>query len=160
MAGVTANFACYFLIGYIAKKKIRWMPSVIGYSIITALLLWVAYVYTDVIYVGIVAASYVIFVVFALLARKRLVHKWQSYNVSSVIGLLVGSGIIGLMVPVYFQYFAPNSTPITLGSGLAYFIWTFTTEIPFLLILGPPIISVIYRAFPSLSRKEEKREPQ
>ncbi len=158
MAGVTANFACYWLIGYIAKKKISWMPSVIGYSIITGLLLWIAYVYTDFIYVAIVAASYVIFLVFALLTKKRIVQKWQSYNVSSVIGLLVGSAVIGLMVPVYFQYFAPNSIALSLGSGLAYFIWTFTTEIPFLLILGPPIISVIYKAFPNLNRKEDTRE--
>jgi hypothetical protein len=158
MAGVTANFACYFLIGYIAKKKIRWLPSLVGYGIFTALLLWIAYVYTEIIYVGIVAAAYVIFLVFALFTKKRVAQKWQIYNISSVIGLLVGSAIIGLMVPVYFQYFAPNAVPLTLGSGLAYFIWTFTTEIPFLLILGPPIISVIYHAFPNLNRKEETRE--
>jgi hypothetical protein len=118
----------------------------------------IAYVYTEFIYVGIVAASYSVFRVFALLARKWVPQKWQSYEVGSVIGLLVGSAIIGLMVPIYFQYFAPNSTPITLGSGLAYLIWTFTTEIPFLLVLGPPIIEVIYRAFPNLRRKEETRE--
>jgi hypothetical protein len=152
MAGVTANFAAFWLIGYIANKKTAWVQSVAAYSVITGLLLAIAYFFTDIVYVGIVAASYIIFLVLVALARK-----WRSYEVGSVIGLLVGSAIIGLMVPVYFQYFAPNSTPITLGSGLAYLIWTFTTEIPFLLVLGPPIIEVIFRAFPNLRVREKTR---
>jgi hypothetical protein len=153
MAGVTANFAAFWLIGYVSNKKTRWVHSVAAYSVITALLLGIAYVYTDIVYVGIVAASYIIFLVFVAVARK-----WRSYEVGSVIGLLVGSAIIGLMVPVYFQYFVSNATPITLSSGLAYLIWTFTTEIPFLLVLGPPIIEVIYRAFPNLKIQETIRE--
>jgi hypothetical protein len=160
LAGVTANLACFWLIGYIAKKKARWMPSVVGYGVFTALLIAVAYVYTDFVYVAIVGVSYIIFLVFALAIRKWFNPQWQSYEVGSVIGLLVGSAIIGLMVPVYFQYFAPNATPITLASGLAYLIWTFTTEIPFLLILGPPIIGAVYLAFPSLKSQEAHEERQ
>jgi hypothetical protein len=48
--------------------------------------------------------------------------------------------------------------PFTLAGGLAVFLWTFVTEIPFLLVLGPPIIAAVKRAFPKLSRKEEPRE--
>lgn len=150
MAGVTANFAAFWLIGYIANKKTLWVHSVAAYSAITVLLLGIAYLYTDIVYVAIVAASYIIFLIFVAASRK-----WRSYEVGSVIGLLVGSAIIGLMVPVYFQYFAQDSTQITLGIGLAYLIWTFTTEIPFLLVLGPPIIEVIYRAFPNLKIREK-----
>jgi hypothetical protein len=29
------------------------------------------------------------------------------------------------------------------------FIWTFATEIPFILLLGPPVIKACYKAFPS-----------
>lgn len=158
MAGVTANFAGFWLIGYIANKKTRWLTSVKGYGISTALfalLLGIAYFYTDLVYVGIVAASYVMFIALVFFARK-----WRSYEVGSVIGLLVGSAIIGLMVPVYFQYFAPSATPITLASGLAYLIWTFATEISFLLVLGPPIIEAIYRAFPNLKMKKESGNQQ
>jgi len=36
---------------------------------------------------------------------------------------------------------------------LLYLVWTFSTEIPFLLVLGPPIIAAIYRAFPNLKWK-------
>ena len=64
------------------------------------------------------------------------------------------------MVPVYFQYFAATAIPITLGGGLAYFIWTFTTEIGFMLALGPPIIAVVYLAFPSFKPKEQQSETE
>ncbi len=154
LAGVTSNFVGFWLIGYISKKRIRWLPSVIGYSLVTVLLAGIAYAYTDIVYVGIIVASYVIFLVLALIARKRTSIIWQSYNVGAVTGLLVGSAIIGLMVPVYFQYFAPTATPITIGGGMAYFIWTFATEIPFMLVLGPPIISGVHKAFPNLRHKK------
>jgi hypothetical protein len=156
MAGVTANFAAFYLIGYIANKKTRWLNSVKGYGIGTALfalLLGIAYFYTDLAYVGIVTASYAFFIALVFFARK-----WRSYEVGSVIGLLVGSAIIGLMVPVYFQYFAPSATPITLAGGLTYLIWTFATEIPFLLVLGPPIVEAIYRAFPNLKINKNSGE--
>lgn len=160
MAGVTSNFVMFFLIGYISKKKIQWFPSIIAYGIGTAALAVIAYLYTELVYVGIVLASYAVFLVLALLARKRVPAVWQSYNVASVVGLLTGSAIIGLMVPVYFQFFVSDPTSITLGIGLAYLIWTFTTEIPFLLVLGPPIVTAIYTAFPNLKRKKQQRELQ
>lgn len=158
LAGVTSNFLGFWIVGYISKKKISWLPSVIGYGLVTVLLAGIAYVYTDIIYVGIIIATYVIFLAFALLTQKKIAKIWQSYNVGAVTGLLVGSAIIGLMVPVYFQFFATESTALTLGVGMAYLIWTFATEIPFMLVIGPPIISGIYRAFPNLKQKEETSE--
>lgn len=158
LAGVTANFACFWLIGYLSKKKFYWKLSLSGYGAFTVLLLAIAYAYTDFVYVLIVALSYVVFLAFAIAIRRWFNPKWQSFEISAVIGLLVGSTIIGIMVPVYFAYFAPNATPITLASGLAYLIWTFTTEIPFLLILGPPIIKAVQLGFPSLKGTEKPEE--
>ena len=157
MAGVTSNFVCFWLIGYIANKKTRWLIPVVSYSIVTAALAWIAYVYTDLIYVGIIAAIYAIFIVFVFSSSK-----WRGYEVGSIIGLLLGSAIIGCMVPLFAALFTPpGKEPIaqfTLASGLAIFIWTFTTEIPFMLVLGPPIIAAVKRAFPKLGRKEESSE--
>lgn len=160
LAGVTANFTCFWLIGYIAKKKIKWMPSVAVYGIFTALLVYISYLYTDIVNTVIIGASYAIFIFFSIIIRKWFNPKWQSYEVGAVVGLLLGSAIIGLMVPVYFQYFSPDATPITLAAGLSYLIWTFTTEIPFLLVLGPPIIGAIYLAFPNLKHKEANEVQQ
>jgi uncharacterized Tic20 family protein len=154
MAGVTANFAAFWIIGYIAKKKPDWKLSVLAYGVVTALLVWIAYVYTDIIYVGIVIVSYAFFLVVAVSSIKN--SKWQSYEIGCVTGLLIGSAIIGLMVPVYLQFFAPSATALTFASVFAYFIWTFTTEIPFLIILGPPIIWAIHKAFPRFKIEENQ----
>ena len=77
-----------------------------------------------------------------------------------MIGLLVGSAIIAAMVPLFSQFFIlPGNTvlaPLTVVGGLAYLVWTFSTEIPFLIILGPPILEAVYRAFPAFKLKKEK----
>jgi hypothetical protein len=155
LAGVTSNFAAFFLIGYIANKKTRWAVPVIAYGIATAILIALAYVYVDLIFIAIAAISYVLFLVPVVVFRNS---KWRSFEMGSVIGMLVGAAIIGIMVPVYAQFFAPQATPFTVPVAMATFLFTFFTEIPFLIVLGPPIIWAIYRAFPNLRRKEEPSE--
>lgn len=157
MAGITSNFAMFFLIGYLSRKKTGWIAPTLIYGIITVFLAWIAYVYAGIFWVGVVVGSYVVFLVLALLKLK-----WQDYEFASVTGLLVGSAIIGAMVPLYAYLFTQvGQTPIasfTLAGGLALFIFTFATEIPFLLILGPPIIEAVYRAFPNLSNQKMLEE--
>lgn len=153
MAGVTSNFAMFALIGYIAKRKIDWKIPMLGFGGISALLVWVALTFlsTDAaIYAGIILVSYVI-----LLVVVWLTPKWRSYEVGSMIGLLIGSAIIGTMVPVFSQFFimpaGTELTPLAVAAGFGYLIWTFATEIPFLLILGPPILEACYKAYPSFN---------
>ena len=108
-----------------------------------------------------VLASTIIIGAYAILVVLVLLTKWKSYVLGSTLGLLLGSAIIAAMVPLFSVFFIlPGNTelaPLGLTGGLSYLIWTFSTEIPFLLILGPPIIEAIYRAFPSLN-KETPRE--
>jgi hypothetical protein len=161
MAGVTSNFVAFYLIGYIAKKKIRWTIPVIAYGAATALLMWIAYAYSGLsfggklVFMSVAAISYVIFLIPVVVWRNS---KWRSFEVGSIVGMLIGAAIIGVMVPVYTQLFAPSATPFTVPVALATFFFTFLTEIPFLLVLGPPIIWAIYRAFPNFRSKEETRE--
>lgn len=153
MAGITSNFLGFWLVGYIANKRFNIKKSTTIYGILTALCAIVAYVYTSLIYVGIIIACYIIYL--AIVWRKS---KWLNYELGSVIGLLVGSLIIGVMVPVYAILFAPTSTafPALTDAGvLALFIWTFATEIPFMLVLGPPIIEAINKAFPTLVKRKQ-----
>ena len=163
MAGVTSNFAAFYLIGYIAKKKIRWAIPVAAYGVATALLMWIAYAYSGLSLTGklgfmaVAAVSYIIFLVPVVAWRNS---KWRSFEVGSIVGMLVGAAIIGVMVPVYTQLFAPSATTFTVPVALATFFFTFLTEIPFLLVLGPPIIWAVYRAFPNFRSKEETREQQ
>jgi hypothetical protein len=158
LAGVTSNFVAFFLIGYIAKKKIRWATPVVAYGIATALFLWIGYAYTGldfwtkIAFMGVVAASYVIFLVPVVILRNS---RWRSFEVGSIIGMLLGAAIIGVTVPVFVQYLTKAATPFTTTIALTTFFFTFFTEIPFILILGPPIIAAVSKAFPTLAKKNQ-----
>ena len=160
IAGVTSNFVAFYLLGYIAKKKnIRWVTPVIGYGILTALFIWIGYFYTGldfwtkIAFIGVVIASYVIFIVPVVLLRNS---RWRSFQVGSVAGMLLGAAIIGITVPLFLQYFGGDA--FTIPIALSVFFFTFFTEIPFVLVLGPPIIAAIYKAFPTLAKKTQNNQ--
>jgi hypothetical protein len=162
IAGVTSNFVAFFLIGYIAKKKIRWITPVVAYGLATAVFMYIGYAYTNLdfwaktAFIGVVAASYIIFLVPVVILRNS---RWRSFEIGSIVGMLLGSAIIAVTVPPFLQYFL-QGTPVTLPIALTTFFFTFFTEIPFVLVLGPPIIAAINRAFPTLIRKNQKSEEQ
>jgi hypothetical protein len=157
MAGITSNFLGFWLIGYIANKNINIKKATGIYGISTGLLAVIAYFYTSFIYVGIIIGCFVAYLVIITLVKAWNNSKWLSYEIGSVVGLLVGSFIIGIIVPVYAVLFAPGATAfpaLTIAGVLSLFTWTFATEIPFLLVLGPPIIGAIYKAFPTLEKRK------
>ena len=160
IAGVTSNFVAFFLIGYIAKKKISWITPLVAYGVATAVFIWIGYAYTGldfwtkIAFIGVVVASYVIFLVPVVVLRNS---RWRSFEVGSVLGMLLGAGIIAATVPPFIAYFL-NGAPLSVPLALSTFFFTFFTEIPFILVLGPPIIATINRAFPALMRKNQKSE--
>ncbi len=162
IAGVTSNFVAFFLIGYIARKKIKWVTPVVVYGIATAIFIWIGIAYTGldfwakIAFTAVVAGSYIIFLVPVVILRNS---KWRSFEVGSVLGLLLGAGIIAATVPPFIAYFL-NGAPVTVPLALSVFFFTFFTEIPFVLVLGPPIIAAINRAFPTLMQKNQKSETQ
>jgi hypothetical protein len=154
MAGITSNFIGFWLLGYIANKRINPQKSSLIYGVLTVVAATIAYVYTNLFSLGIIIGCYVVFLTIIWIRKK-----WASYELGSVVGLLVGSLIIGLMVPVYAVLFAPESTVfpgLTDAGILALFTWTFVTEIPFMLVLGPPIIEAIHKAFPTLMKSSSE----
>jgi len=162
-AGVTSNFIGFYLLGYIARKNFNWKNIVVALSVIVAAacvgLGYVLYIYVSmnavILFIGVIIASYII-----ALAVGALWPQWRSYGTGSVIGLGVGSTIIGFVVWAYSQLFV---LPAAVGGGFQlplyvsfiWLVWVFATEIPFLIILGPPILKACYRAFPSLKPKEK-----
>ncbi|TRO46067.1 hypothetical protein E2P60_06050 [Candidatus Bathyarchaeota archaeon] len=158
MAGITSNFLGFWLLGYIANKKINPQKSALIYGTLTAVIAVIACIYANLFSVGIIVGCYAVFLAIIWIRKK-----WASYELGSVIGLLVGSLIIGLMVPVYAALFAPGSTffPGLTDTGiLALFTWTFVTEIPFMLVLGPPIIEAIHKAFPTLMKQNSENKSE
>jgi uncharacterized membrane protein len=154
MAGVPSNFAMFAIIGYLSKKNTDWKISMAGCGLLAAFLVWIAYYVLAadlaLFFSAIIITSYVVLAVVVALTPK-----WRGFEVGSTIGLLVGSSIIGAMVPIFSQFLImPGSTqlePLTVIGGFVYLIFTFATEIPFLIIFGPPVLAACYRAFPNLN---------
>lgn len=162
-AGVTANFIGFYLLGYISRRKLDWSKIIavvsvvllVGFSILEYVLLTYFSVNATILFIGLSIVSYAIMV-----AVGYFYPQWRSYGVASIVGLGVGSTIIGFVVWAYSQVFI---LPVAVGGGfqlpiyaaLIWLIWTFATEIPFLIILGPPILKVCLRAFPHLNPLKE-----
>ena len=161
IAGVTSNFVAFFLIGYIAKKNIRWVTPVTLYGILTALFVWIGYSYTGldfwtkIAFIGVVISSFIIFLVPVVFLRNS---RWRSFEIGSIVGMLLGSAIIAATVPPFLAAFL-NGAPVTLPLALSTFFFTFFTEIPFVLVLGPPIIAAVFRAFPTLKKNQKREDP-
>lgn len=105
-------------------------------------------------FLGVSAGSILIIV-----AISHFRPEWKNYGIACIIGLGVGSAIIGFVLWLYSQL-------LPLPGGFMYaptyfillwIIWTFVTEIPFLIFIGPPIIKACYKAYPSLKPKEKER---
>jgi uncharacterized membrane protein len=164
-AGVTSNFIGFYLLGHVSRRRINWVKTVLfasillivefvvsGYVLITYFSLE-----ATILFLGLSIASYMIMIVVGYFRPQ-----WRSYGIGSVLGLAVGSTIIGFVVWGYSQVFY---LPEAVGGGfklewwvaIIWLIWTFATEIPFLVILGPPILKACFQAFPSLNPLEEHK---
>jgi uncharacterized membrane protein len=161
--GVPSNFLGFYLMGLIgrresdAKTLIAGLASGVIFSLVSVIL----YVFypgyfgapTSLFFVGLSIACIILTLVLFF-----IIPSWRSVNMASVIGLGVGSIWIGLGVWVYSKFFLLPTGEIDLSifAAIGWFIWTYFTEIPFLILLVPPILKACYSAFPSLmSRREE-----
>jgi hypothetical protein len=148
----------------IARKNIQWTKTLAVLGAILSLSLivlgYALYVFVSlnatILFISLVIATYLI----TMVAGQKW-PEWRSYGIASLVGLGVGSTIIGVGVWAYSQLFI---LPKAVGGGfqlppwtiLIFLIWTFATEIPFLITLGPPILKTCYKAFPSLKSMKER----
>lgn len=156
--GVPANFVCFYLIGYISDKKISW-GKFIMLSTLLFIALHVSFVMLInsgliqhdicIVFIAVVALSYVMLLLISYRERE-----WTGFEIGSFIGLIAGSLIIGIGVWAFSQFFILPTGDINLPlyAAVIWFVWTFATEIPFLTILGPPILKVVKKAIPSVVR--------
>ena len=165
-AGVSSNFVMFFIIGYMSRSNLDWKKIgtsvilgstiiVVGLSLPTILLPAETQAFT-----GLSALqSFFLFVVAVVVSIAVMIiaakywSEWRNYAVGSIIGLGVGATIVATVVWAYSQVlFSPQGyfkAPIGSTFIPLIFVWTFATEIPFILLLGPPIAKVVIRAFPS-----------
>jgi hypothetical protein len=169
-AGVPPNFIVFFLIGYISCRNISLKQALAGVTIAAVGLLVPALVFLPDFstFTGLSSEAFLLtfgltivlsFVIIAVVAVRW--KEWRSYAIGTVVGQALGAALLSVTVwavsPFFLNYFG---TPFAAIYILPLFVWTFATEIPFVLLVGPPVIKACYRAFPSLKRKDKLSEIQ
>lgn len=174
VAGVTSNFAMFFLLGYFSHRTInlqKIMFSVIigcilifgGLLLPTFLLPTESAIYTGmstsealILFAVLLTAS--VLAIMAVFAFKR---NWRTFTVGALIGQGVGAVVVSVTVWAYSSLFYSQYGYFTAPVPPEYVpiiaVWTIVTELPFMLIICPPIIKACYKAFPSLKTYEKTK---
>jgi uncharacterized membrane protein len=174
-AGVSANFVAFFVIGYFSRSNLGWRKMVLG-ALIGGVIIGTGLLLPTVLLPGeseaftqlsssdsiILFTGAVIVSVLFMMVMVKFWPNWRKYGIGSIVGLGLGSAIVALAVWAYSQmFFSPQgyfTAPISSSFILVIFVWTFATEIPFVLVLGPPIIKACCRAIPSLRAREASQK--
>jgi len=175
VAGVTSNFTMFFLLGYLShtridRKRIA-LSAIIGSILLISGLLLPTFLLPsesllftglptlDAIALFAVIATASVIAGIAIFAFKK---EWRTFSVGTVIGQSIGAIVVSITVWVYSNLFYSQNGYFKAPLPPAYipliFVWTIATEIPFILILCPPIINASYKAFPSLKLFKKTKE--
>ncbi|MEM2487922.1 MAG: hypothetical protein QXR44_04960, partial [Thermoproteota archaeon] len=163
IAGVPANFLGFYILGRVGRSKGEWKGWRVSIPLvflgIAALgpLAYVEYmvstgmVGTDARWISTILLLLAIIIFILGLVGARLRREYLSYYVGGTLGLLIGGLWIGFGIWLYSQIFGLPITGdrIDLALAIYFFLWVFGTEIPFILLV-PPILDVVYKAFPFL----------
>jgi len=173
-AGVPPNFIMFFLIGYITHRSISLKQALAGVSIAAIVLTMITVIFVpdfiatfalggavvsaDFVYIAVLSTIIPTLVVITIVAIRW--KEWRSYAIAAVIGQTTGAALLATTISAVSPYFVNNYFGTVYGPStiLPLFVWTFVTEIPFILLVGPPIIKVCFRAFPALQSRVQKRE--
>jgi len=163
--GVPSNFAGFFLIGLISRRNMEWRHIAIALIVGSATVIgMIGYLFSIALLTIEVAALFLgVFIACCAIVIGVGLWKpeWKSYGIASVVGLFVGSAYIGFGLWAYSQFLP---LPLALGwernapfyASFLWLVWTFATEIPFLITIVPPILKACYKAFPSLAPQHGK----
>jgi hypothetical protein len=172
LVGVPSNFVGFFVIGWLTNHDFKNMTRrlIVGISIAVIPIYAVALVYglyllsgaltlpLDVVLVSVI----VILVILGLFLAR---NKWADFEAAASVGLGIGTAIIGVGIVVYSAIFGlPVAVGLgtkPLGTAFMYVVGgsSYFTEIPFMIILTPPVAAACRSAFPSLrgmSRRQMK----
>jgi uncharacterized membrane protein len=162
-AGVPANFILFFLIGYLAHRNIDMKKTVAASVIVAVGLLVPSLVFLPdfTAYTGLSNLEFILVLFFTVILSLVIIcvvalrwTQWRSFAIASVVAQAIAAGLLSVTVwavsPLFLSYFGK---PFPFTYVLPLFVWTFATEIPFILLVGPPIIQACYRAFPSLEQR-------
>lgn len=161
LVGVPSNFLGFFIIGWLTNRN-RAASAKRGMIILSLLIPVILAAYGIYLLAGpnlfaspqVLVAFVGLVVVVAILGLAVVRNKWADFEAAASIGLGIGSIIIGIGIVAYSSLF---TLPAVVGTGLlpisviyAATTFTYLSEIPFLVLLTPPIVAACRAAFPSL----------
>lgn len=165
LVGVPSNLVGFFVVGWLTNHDFTSLVrrSLLSMSLAIQPLYAVALVYSLYTLFGATIGSptsYLalagLIVVFAIIALKVARNRWADFEVAASIGLAIGTGIIGVGIVAYSAIFG---LPVVLNLGTKPLAGTFAylaassnyfSEIPFMVLLTPPVAAACRAAFPSL----------
>ncbi len=157
--GVPSNFIAFYLLGLLSrmegKKSLFYSNLLQLIPVLATLTLY----YTQRLDRMIVAVfvSVCLFSLALSLLLSLFRPNLRSFFAASSASLMVGSAIIGVGVWAFSQFFILPTGERSLPAiaALIWFVWTYATEIPFLLFLTPPLIAAVETA---LGRRDLSRK--
>ncbi len=162
VAGVPPNFILFFLIGYISARNISLKQAFAGIAIAAVGLLVPSLVFLPdfAAYTGLSNEAFLLSFVATIILSLVIIavvsvrwKEWRSYAIGAVVGQIAGGLLLSVTVWLVSPWFLISlglNEPLAASFVLPIFVWTLATEIPFILLLGPPIIKAAQRAFPTL----------
>jgi uncharacterized membrane protein len=105
-----------------------------------------------------VPGNFVGFYLFGWIMKRRF--SWENFVKASQVTLVVANGIVAF-VYVYFRTFVEASYPVAFREAwihvsLGLVAWWYVTMLPFVLLLGPPLIRAVASAFPGVVYEEAR----
>lgn len=164
-AGVPSNFLMFFLIGYLSKKELSAKQIRVGVGVIGAMALIMTYLLMSTLLSF--DAALLFSAIFVLCAAVLVISefkfpRWRSFMFASVVGQAAGAAWIGFSLWGYSQFLplplslAPWNVNAPLFAGFFWLVWTFATEIPFIIVIDPPVLKACYSALPFVRPSENK----
>jgi len=168
-AGVPPNFIAFFLVGYLAYRSISLKQALVGVTIAAMAFLAFAIVFLpeSVALTSLSSEAFLLTIGLTIMLSLAIItavairwKDWRSYAIGSVVGLALGAAFLSVLVWIVSPYFVDDyftSGPLVALYVPSLFVWTFATEVPFVLLVGPPIIKACYRAFPFLRQRRTSK---
>jgi hypothetical protein len=158
LVGVPSNLAGFSILGYLSRGSVkatgRLGKVAAGVAVPAIMAVYGLYAFSGSTLSFLIALGAVVIVLVAVpyLARSS----WADVQAASSIGLGVGSAIIGFGIVAYSSFFVMpqvlglGSSPLPIVFAYGATLWTYMSEIPFLLMLTPPIVKAVRAGLPSL----------
>ena len=156
--GVPANFLGFYTVGLLHRRLgggRRWLAAALAEELAVTAAVAAAWRW------GLldwpVAAAYFAGMLVAALFTAAYGLRYPRVTFSCSTGLMLGSAVVGLGVYAFSQLFVlpSGASRLTADAALLWFLWTYVTEVPFMVALVPPLARVASKVLPGVRGVEE-----